>query len=185
MENSDILEGLRNGDTKTIDYIYCNNIDKLGTIIRKNGVKLITQDDLFQDAILVVMENSKKENFKLTCKFSTYFYSICNNIALKSYNQNKRYSSVGDNNYGLEHGEEMKISSLEDNLMNMCLDELPDSRKIILELYYFEGLSNKEIAKKLSMANPDSVKTQKYKAMKALEKIVFGKKLVKENFIND
>jgi DNA-directed RNA polymerase specialized sigma24 family protein len=51
-----------------------------------------------------------------------------------------------------------------------CIDTLSDTRKKIIMAYYYRKMSMNEIADEYNFANADSVKVQKYKAVKDLKK---------------
>ena len=47
--------------------------------------------DIYQDAVIVLYENSRNPNFQLTCSIQTYINSICRNQLLNKYKEQSRF----------------------------------------------------------------------------------------------
>ena len=71
-----ILDGIRKGDKDVLNYVYNRFFDSLKSFVLSNNGSKEDAFDLFQDAIMVVLEKIRKDDLKLTVKFSTYFYGV-------------------------------------------------------------------------------------------------------------
>lgn len=184
MENNRIIEGLKSGDSNVFDYVYTNNIGNIKTILDKYSIYSIEADDVFQESIMIAINNIKKPNFLLTCKFSTYFYKICENLSLKSYSKNRRIINVGTDYSYFKDVEDMTLELDEICGFEIFINELSKTEKDVIKLYYYENMSMVEIAKKLNFKNANTSKTKKYKAMKNLKQFISNRNLKKEDFLN-
>ena len=94
MNDNDIVKGLRNGDSKTINYIYNDYRSIAISLSKKHNFSSpdIDKDidDIFQEAMMALVKMVNNPDFKLDSKFSTLFYSIYKRQALKLYSKNVR-----------------------------------------------------------------------------------------------
>lgn len=71
-----ILDGIKEGDKDVLNYIYNKFFDSLKSFVLANNGSKEDAFDLFQDAIMVILEKIRKDDLKLTVKFNTYFYGV-------------------------------------------------------------------------------------------------------------
>lgn len=174
MNDKEILERIRKGDETALQYLYRSNYRTiLRFVLRNNGTESEAQD-IFQDALVALWENVRKKEFILSSKLSTYLYSVCQNMWLKELKKKKKITSkdtvipeddLTTEIQNWEREERIKI-------IQSCIDQLGETCKKILQYFYFDELPMQEIAERLGFANADSVKSQKYKCKKELDKIV-------------
>lgn len=74
------INAIQTGDTKGLREIYSQFLPKIISLISNNGGSADDAQDIFQDAILVIYEKSKKKDFKLSSGFYTLLYGICRNL---------------------------------------------------------------------------------------------------------
>jgi RNA polymerase sigma factor (sigma-70 family) len=137
--------------------------------------------DVYQDAVLVLLENAKKEEFKLTCNIQTYLNSICRNQLLTKHRKNSKMHSVdmedfdpnivdwfSDNEFNPE--KEERLNTLE-KAMELFKQQ---SKKFfdLLNMQYFEKKRMDKIAEALGFSNDKSAKSQAAKCRGELRKLV-------------
>ena len=166
MTESAIIEGIKKGDEKILDFLYKKNYKMMVNLIVKNNGTEEEARDIYQEALIVLWQKANTTDFVLTSKISTYLYSVCMNLWRKELDRKGRlsYDSV-------EKGEIMDFDKQERiRIVNKCIDELGETCKKILMYYYFDNLSMSDIAEKLGFANADTAKTRKYKCKQELDK---------------
>ncbi len=166
MTESAIIEGIKRGDEKILDFLYKKNYKMMVNLIVKNNGTEEEARDIYQEALIVLWQKANTTDFVLTSKISTYLYSVCMNLWRKELDRKGRlsYDSV-------EKGEIMDFDKQERiRIVNKCIDELGETCKKILMYYYFDNLSMTDIAEKLGFANADTAKTRKYKCKQELDK---------------
>lgn len=174
MKDREVIERIGRGDETAMDFLYKKYYKIALKIVLKNSGTENEAQDIFQETIIVFWKKALSDDFVLTSKISTYLYSICNNLWLKELNRKKRTSSddqieVKDETQ-ITHDQKEQIKVIRD-----CVGELSEVCQKVLTHYYFDGMSMKEIAKKLGFANADTTKTKKYKCKKELDKVVLSK----------
>jgi RNA polymerase sigma factor (sigma-70 family) len=136
--------------------------------------------DIYQDATIVLYENSKKSNFTLTCTIQTYLNSICRNRLL-TLRRNKVNTLVNADDFDPnisdwfadeEYNEvkEERLTAIENALLKM--KEAGGQCYQILKMQYHERFSMVKIAQLLGMKNDDSAKSQASKCRSKLKKSV-------------
>lgn len=193
MTDKELITGIRNNSEaawRSINYGMKPGI-RLRIEPMLFNVKDVTFDDIYNDALIILMENVK--DGKLTesnaDNLSGYLYTICYRSALKhlrntpppddSSGRNITTDSggthievTGDN--GIEENPNTLL--IEDewirNFLDRVLDSLPLNCKQILKRFYWEGLSMDEIAPTMGLKNANSAKTTKNRCMDKFKKLV-------------
>jgi RNA polymerase sigma factor (sigma-70 family) len=134
-----LIEGILADDPKVIRLIYKNQFDKIRSMVRNFKYLKLDAEDVFQEGLTRAIINVRKGSFKGNSSFSTYLYSICNNICLKEYTKNKKELPADSDNLIEEN--------LEDNfeLLSFILQTkngLDEKCRKIIELRF--GLEGEE-----------------------------------------
>lgn len=168
----ELLERLQSGDQEVLVGLYHANFGMVRNYVAKNNGVVEDAEDLLQDALVVLWQNVRKPGFELTSKISTYIMAVCKNLWLKNLNKNQRMM-----------GEELiKPQALSENpnagqamdlqKIHEALDELGETCKNVLTMFYFDGFDMDTIAQTLNFNNSDTAKAKKYQCFKKLEEIV-------------
>lgn len=163
-----ILKRMKSGDESALDYLYKKNYRNMVSLVMKNSGSEDEARDIFQDALIVFWQKANDPSFQLTSKISTYLYSVCQNLWRKELDRKKRFeeSDKEESTENTFEKEEMV------QIVHDCINELGESCKEILTLYYFDGLSMEKIAEKMGLANSDTAKTKRYKCKKRLDSMI-------------
>ena len=85
MSQSLIIELLRKGEhDEALDELYRNFPAFKNSFIKSGGNKL-DAEDIFQDALLILIEKVTDRDFILTCNVNSYLFSICRNLTLEHF----------------------------------------------------------------------------------------------------
>jgi|GEM_PF-48173 len=175
--NDRIIHGILSGDQSTFDVLYEVEFPKIVRLVTKNSGTLDKAKDIFQDALIVLIEKTYRKELDLTCSIDTYLYSICRNLWLEQLRKVKNIIPLNDS-----------YSNLESDLTFMIDETVPDafegvSKAIatlgepciqLLECYYYENLSWAEIAGLLGYNSAASARNQKYKCLERIRNSVGG-----------
>ena len=136
--------------------------------------------DIYQDAVIVLYNNSRSPEFLLTCSVQTYLNSICRNQILKRLPNSRKLVRSDDFEEGIadwfeEHDEERenKLAVIESALLELESAKGPCFG--LLRGFYFLKKRMNILANDFGFANEDSAKNQKAKCMKKLKEIVLRK----------
>lgn len=177
-KEKELLKGLALGDKKAVETIYKENYNMVqGLIINNNGS---TQEakDVFQEAMIVLLEKARSGNFELNCQIKTYIYSVCRRIWLKRLQQFNRYTGEIEGVVGSvpveEDVEEYEKRDQEFVMMEKAIGSLGEPCKGLIEAFYIQKRSMQDIASQFGYTNADNAKNQKYKCLMRLKKLFFA-----------
>lgn len=171
-----LILGIQNADSNALDAVYRLYFPMILNFILNNNGTEAQAKDVFQDAVIVLYNKLKDQQFQLTCKIKTYIYSVCRRLWLKELNQKKTVSfSVHDFESFLEFEEsdleKQKLEEEKHHCLSQSLIELGEPCKSIILGFYVEKLSMDQIAKQMGYTNAANAKNQKYKCFKRLTRI--------------
>jgi len=160
--NKVLVKELKLNDHKAFEQLYCLYSPKIFGFSRKFFPAKEDAEEIVQIVFSTVWENRSQIDEEKS--FLSYIYAIARNhilniIKRNMYRQafvNFALNSETDNDFITEN--EVIFSELQNNL-DKCIDELPPKRREVFVLSRKEGLSYREIAKKLTVTE-STVNTQ-------------------------
>ncbi|MDP4265985.1 MAG: sigma-70 family RNA polymerase sigma factor [Bacteroidota bacterium] len=132
-------------------------------------------DDILQEAFIKVFENLK--NFRNEGSFEGWIKRIVVNTAINYvkknaiYYQDENIDNIGE----IEIEENEAVSNISQNELINLIQQLPDGKRIVFNLYEIEGYSHKQIAETLNISENTS------KSQLAKAKIILRDKIEKIN----
>lgn len=173
MKDQDILIELKSGRESAFRAVYREHFGMVRHLVVKNSGSDDDAGDIFQEGVIVLFEQVRKPDFRLTSSLKTYLYSICRNLWLKRLRAKGRDKLVDFEQPITLPEVDAEPDPTEHQLaiLRKCLTQLGDACKAILERYYYLNRSMEEIAAELGYTNADTAKTQKYKCMQKLKKL--------------
>lgn len=168
MKDEEILKRLRHGEEAALQYLYKKHYRMMLRLVMRNSGTEEEARDVFQEALIILWQKVRSGDFVLTSKLSTYLYSVCQNLWRKELERKARLTREEKDDIVEQNWEEKERQ----RLLRQCLEQLGDTCKQVLMMYYFDRMSMKDIAEQMGFASADVAKTKKYKCMQELEKIV-------------
>jgi len=179
MKDHEIVASIADGNhNEALNFLY-KHFPSIQHMVVTHGGDAEEAYDLFQDALLVLIEKIKSGTFELTASLKTYLYSVCK---YKLYDKNRKHKALNytDNvpefqedesheDQGFMHEIERKFEVIDQVLANLgekCVE--------ILQRFYHNKESMDTIANQLGYANVNTVKTQKYKCLERAKKMAFN-----------
>jgi RNA polymerase sigma factor (sigma-70 family) len=148
--------------------LYQTNKGPVKQFVFKCGGSLEDAEDVFQEVIVIFLENVWQKKFSLQeAEVSTYLYSIAKNVWYKKTRKNTtedKYVTIyqqqkQDTDDQTPH--EAFIEGEEQETLSKLFYSLPKPVQEVLESFYKEGLSMREIAEKLGLPSENSAKMRK------------------------
>ncbi len=174
MEDQKIVESLKkNRPEPGLKKLYHYYPKFQNWVLAKGGTKADAQD-IFQEALIILVRKVSDPNFSLTSKLSTYLFGICK-LLWRNELKKKNKSQTPDWNLDLVEAEE---SDLEEFLkkeskfekLEKVLQDIGDRCRQLLILFYYRSLSMQEIADNMDFSSAKLAKNQKYKCMERAKK---------------
>lgn len=158
--NKDIIKGCLQKDSKSefalyklcfqhmmsICFRYTRNEDDAADLVNKGFLKILVHLDKYDE----------------TLSFRKWMTTVLINTIIDEFRSNKTYKTMMQHTdlYPVELNGRVDLNDAEYKLnaddIHKCISKLPDASKMVLNLFVFEGLSHKEIAKELSISEGTS-----------------------------
>ncbi len=196
VSENDLVNNLLNGDESAFREFVDTFKDKAYSLTLKILKNPDDAEDSLQDAFIKFYRAVTREQFEGRSKLSTYFYTIVYNTALDYYKKIKKTSfsmiSIDVNESNFREGDELvsafKHSRIDKNILpdsidantdnvisgneiqdiiKRFIDHIPEQYSIILNMFYINELSHKEICDILGLP----LGTVKNRIFRAREKI--------------
>lgn len=170
--DNDILYRLTKGDPDAFEAIFWKYNTRVHSFIMSTLYDKTLAQDLTQNVFLSVWEH--RESIDISKNFSAYIYTIAQNLV---YRQTEKMLLANRYEEYVQKFQPVHEVSVEENLDYLFLEkliaelieQLPPSRREIFQLSRRQGLSNKEIAQKLSISEK-TVETQITRSIHFLKK---------------
>lgn len=176
MEESTI-KGLQTGDRNVIKNIYQECFGYCSSFVLNNNGDIDQARDLFQEALMVLLKNSRKTEFQLTCKVKTYLYSVMRNKWLKRIEKkskgglsliideerDKQFIIVQEDGIERKEEEEAKYTALANGL-----EQIKEDCKKLLMSFYYQKIDLSQLAEQMGYTY-QFIKVKKNRCMNALK----------------
>ena len=170
MTDAQMISRILEGDEKGTLHLYKIANKHIPKMVLKNSGNAQQAKDIVQETVIVFWRKLTEENLILSCKASTYLYSVAWNLWRKELSRMKRFDDNGLDEFAYTSVDTV-IANEQVGIVQDAIEQLPVSCQLIME-ESMSGTSMKDIAQKLGYKNAESAKTQKWKCMKALEEII-------------
>lgn len=177
-----LLADLARGDRKATEQVYKQYYKMVTAWIQQNGGSEADAADVYQEAVTILFEKAQSEDFRLTCKLSTYLFAVGKHLWYKKVQQLQKRPGALPENFEDEGGDvayEDDINSHHERELHYAnldsaLGQLGEPCRSLLKAFYQQDKSMQEIAAEFGYTNPENAKTQKYKCLTRLRKIFYG-----------
>jgi RNA polymerase sigma factor (sigma-70 family) len=170
ISDKNIIEGIRNQDDKTLNWLYENYFYTVKNHVIKNSGTIDDVSDVFQDSIIVLFNQIQADTLSLTSDLKGYFFGIARNI-WNAQLRKKRDTVELDDNLPDDLDSDEMISSLLERIVSRAFLKLKPDYQTLLKLYS-DGYSFEEIAVKLNLKNEMNARRKKYICKEALMELV-------------
>jgi RNA polymerase sigma factor (sigma-70 family) len=179
LEDVELLEAIRQGrnlDT-AIRSIYREHFENLTWIVKNNNGNQQDAEDIFQEVLVNFIELVQKDKFRGESTVKTFLFSMTRHTWLNELKKRGRSDARELKYEKMKDTEEMDVSHLiaEREVKKQVMDivnQLGDTCKKILVMFYYENLSMKEILANLEYENEQVVRNKKYKCLRQLEQMI-------------
>lgn len=172
--DADMLDAWRNGDRSAGEALFERHFDAVARFFRNKVDHGI--DDLIQRTFLACVET--KDRFRGDSSFRTYVFAVAHNVLGKHYRSEKRHGGKID--FGVTSVFDLSPSPSvivakhrEQQVLLQALRKIPLENQVVLELYYWEKLSAREVATVVGV--PEGTARTRIRRAKQLLEIEMGK----------
>lgn len=151
--DADIISGIINRDRAAFDLLY----NKYAQIIFNVCVRILNDvneaEDVLQEIFLQIWREAAKFD-PSRASVKTWLFTIARSRSLDRYRSRKNIqkrldASAGENLQLIAGNEDLQQKTLLQRYVGGALEQLPEEQRKVLELSYYEGLTQEEISERL------------------------------------
>jgi RNA polymerase sigma factor (sigma-70 family) len=177
--DDELLEAIRDKNMReeAIGQLYQEHAEITRSFIKGKGGTEADGDDIFQETVISFIEVIQKGKFRQESSIRTFLISISKHLWYNEIRRRQRANNRENLYESIRDAEESGVKDLIEDRelkkqLSQLLGDLGDSCRKILELFYYENLSMKEIVLQMHYENEQVVRNKKYKCLQQLtEKI--------------
>ncbi|MBN2863440.1 MAG: RNA polymerase sigma factor [Bacteroidales bacterium] len=170
VSDTSIIEGIKEQDDKTLNWLYDNYYQTVKKHVVKNSGTDDDVSDVFQDSIIILYNQIVDGTLQLNSDLKGYFFGIARNIWSAQLRKKRKTIELE-----LDLLEEPDIDDDNDRMferiVSRAFQKLKPDFQTVLTLYS-EGCSYDEIAEKMKLKNENYARRKKYLCKEALMVLV-------------
>ena len=168
-----ILENLKNEDNASFKVLYKFYFPSIATYITKNYGSTEDAEDIFQEAIIVLLQKVRQQDFVLTSSLKTYLFAIARNLWLKWLRDKKLISVDNLEKYQQESETflfELKTEPTKEEKLTSWLKRITENCQRILKALFFHKEPMGSLMKKMGWKNKHTAANQQYKCIQQMKR---------------
>ncbi|QDH78537.1 sigma-70 family RNA polymerase sigma factor [Echinicola soli] len=169
-----VLSDLKAKNNVAFEKLYHDNFHKVSKFVQNNNGNKADAEDLFQEAMIVLVEKLRQDNFHLTASINTYVYAICKNLWFKKL-RDRNYELSVDEMQSFDFANSIN-SSIEvektyiEKLKGYLMKITDHCDKLIRDMF-FRGKTIEQIQKDFGYSTVHNAQNQKYKCLEQIRKV--------------
>lgn len=176
-EDQELYNNFLNGDEKAFEELITKYKNNIVYFISRYVKNLEIAEDIFQEAILYILEHKEKYNFKYSLK--TYLYTIAKSKVIDYVRHTSKVESLEDYESveDMQLLEEIILSKERQRKIRDVINKMPSDYQLVIYLTKIEGLSYRETA--IIMERTErQIKTLAHNAKKKLKQLLVQERVI-------
>lgn len=191
LPDAELLGALNSGKDidQAIRSLYRNYYDSLSWYVLNNSGTRQDAEDIFQDVVVTFIDLVQKNKFRGESSIKTFLFSMNRHMWLNELKRRGRAQAREEKFEKLQDRTTEDVGKLiteresSSEVINL-VDQLGETCKKILLLFYYEEYSMKQILEHMHYENEQVVRNKKYKCLKQLEQIINSNPSLKQALKN-
>lgn len=175
MSDDEILASIRASDQQGIKAIYKQCRTMVYDLILKNGGSREDAEDIFQEAVITFISKVRSAHFVLTCKISSFIYSVARNMWLYKRRQSGIAKIVDteplENQAQIDEIPTLEIFEAKHDLIANQFEKIGADCQKLLKAFYFEEKLLKDIAQEMVLTE-GFIRIKKMRCLDSLRNLV-------------
>jgi len=168
-----LLKQVKTEGNASFQLLYKFYFPSIASYVKQNRGSIEDAEDIFQEAIIVLLQKVRQPDFVLTSALKTYLYAIAKNLWLKRLRSNKLISADEFENYRIE-SEPFSIEinpekTKEEKIIIWLAKITANCQRILKALFYYQEPMD-DVMKKMGWKNKHTAANQQYKCIQQIKK---------------
>ncbi|MEA1885686.1 MAG: RNA polymerase sigma factor [Bacteroidota bacterium] len=165
-----LIEGIRKGDDKSVNYLYESFFDTIKSYVLKNTGTEDDAYDIFQDAMMVLFKKAQLNHLHENTDIRAYVFGISRNLWHEHLRRNRKSVEITEELVDDYDPSKLLDTPLEQIVQRSFLKLKPECQEVLNMA--IKGYDYSEIARKMNYKSEDYARRKKYLCKEALIKIV-------------
>jgi RNA polymerase sigma factor (sigma-70 family) len=173
ISDSTLLDQLKSEDNASFEILYKFYYPSIEAHITQNFGSTEDAEDVFQEAIIVLLQKVRQENFVLTSSLKTYLFAIARNLWLKRLRDNKSIAVDNFDSYQQEietYAFELQPEPTKEEKVTSWLTKITENCQRILKAIFFYKEPMGSLMQKMGWKNKHTAANQQYKCIQQVKK---------------
>src|SRR5450631_344796 len=173
ISDNTLLGNLKNGDNASFEVLYKFYFPSIAAHITQNFGRTEDAEDIFQEAIIVLLQKVRQTDFVLTSSLKTYLFAIAKNLWLKRLRDNKLIPVDSFEKYQQESETfafELQAEPTREEKLTSWLTRITENCQRILKAIFFYKEPMVSLMKKMGWKNKHTAANQQYKCLEQVKK---------------
>jgi RNA polymerase sigma factor (sigma-70 family) len=170
------LERLKTEDSEAFAMLYKSCFPSIAKHIKQNNGNNSDAEDIFQEAVVVLLKNIRHPDFVLSSSLQTYLYAISKNLWLKHLRNHKTVALEGAHTSGADPFQTEAFSidlvpeKTKEEKVFTWLENITLNCQYIIKALFLESETMQSLMAKMGWRNKHTADNQKYKCIQQLKK---------------
>ncbi|MEO7427526.1 MAG: sigma-70 family RNA polymerase sigma factor [Fibrobacteria bacterium] len=168
-----LLTELKSESNNSFELLYKAYFPSTAHYIRQNSGQSHDAEDVFQEAIVVLLHKVRSPDFVLTSSLKTYLYAIAKNIWLKRLRDVKPHSiqeEFADHDAERDLYYEDPVATMDKKQVDSWLEKVSARCQEIIKAIFFSQEPMEKLMKRMGWKNKHTAANQKYKCIEQVKK---------------
>lgn len=171
-----LLEKLKSESNSSFELLYQRCFPAVSAYIQQNNGTSQDAEDIFQEAVIVLLRRIREPSFVLISSLNTYMYAIAKNLWLKNLRDNKSICIRNENISTLyedlvNDNSELMLQNLQESKVENWLSKITKHCRRILKALFFDKVPMILLMPIMGWKNKHTASNQKYKCLQQLRKV--------------
>jgi RNA polymerase sigma factor (sigma-70 family) len=168
-----LLEKLKTNDNFSYTQLYNDCFASIAHYIVKNNGSMADAEDVFQEAVLVLLKKIEEPNFTLTSSLQTYFFAIAKNLWLKklrSFKAVQKYKNHAMLQVQPSSTEVSATNFQQEEMLSNWFKKITANCQRVLKAIFFFNIPMEKLMQQMGWKNKHTASNQKYKCIEQIRK---------------
>lgn len=176
ISDNTLLDKLKAEDSSSFELLYKFYFPSVASYIKQNLGNNEDAEDIFQEAIMVLLQKVRQPDFVLTSSLKTYLYAVAKNLWLKRLRDNKLIHVTNQMQLeAFQNKQEVFMVELypeksKEQQVQSWLEKITANCQRILKAIFFQHELMDSLMVKMGWKNKHTAANQKYKCMEQVKK---------------
>lgn len=171
LSDDNLLCQLKNEENTAFNHLYDNCFPSVAKYVMQNSGNGQDAEDIFQEAVIVLLGKIRQPKFLLTSSLKTYLFSISKNLWLKKLRDSRSVTIAADEQYlyDLPTDDNETACRNENKLLHWLQKITANCQKILKAIFYFNEPID-SLMTKMGWKNKHTATNQKYKCIEQIRR---------------